>query len=112
MTLTEEKKDGVLIPGVAGRLDVTTSDELERCLQALIAEGATRLVLDLEKVDYVSSAGLRVLLATLQRLENVNGSLGLPRTQEYVREIVEVAGLDTVFDLYESVEEAVKGTAG
>lgn len=71
-----------------GRLDTTTAPELEAELQL---EGITELVLDFEKLDYVSSAGLRVLLAT-QKVMNRQGSMLISNVNEGIMEIFEITG--------------------
>ena len=73
-----------------GRLDTTTAPELEKLLQESLP-GVRELVLDFEKLDYISSAGLRVLLAA-QKIMTKQGSMKLLHVNESIMEILEVTG--------------------
>ena len=79
-----------LIVALEGRLDTTTAPELESCLQESISD-VKELVMDFEKLDYISSAGLRVLLST-QKVMNQQGSMKLCHVNESIMEILEVTG--------------------
>ncbi|NNE36162.1 MAG: STAS domain-containing protein [Rhodothermales bacterium] len=81
---------------VAGRLDASHSDEALRFLDTLTAP----CVVNLEKVEYISSAGLGALLATQQRLaESHGGGLRLIKLNKHLSEIFRIAGFDQVFDI-------------
>lgn len=88
MTIIKEIKESAMNVALEGRLDTTTAPELEAELQL---EGITELVLDFEKLDYVSSAGLRVLLAT-QKVMNRQGSMLIRNVNEGIMEIFEITG--------------------
>ena len=90
MNISIEKENGVTALKLDGRLDTTTAPELEK---AINAEGAElkSLVLDFKGVDYISSAGLRVLL-TAQKKMNVQGSMELINISEAVMDIFEMTG--------------------
>ena len=75
-----------------------TDEELEEAI-AKIPEGVTSLTLDLSQVDYVSSAGLRVLLATFKQMTAGNGSMKLTNVGENFRDVLENTGLDAAFGL-------------
>jgi anti-sigma B factor antagonist len=87
----EQKKDGkALVLALAGRLDTVTAPELEAALNDALA-GVEELTFDFEKLDYISSAGLRVLLAT-QKTMNRQGSMKVIHANEMILEIFEVTG--------------------
>lgn len=88
MTIIKEIKESAMNVALEGRLDTTTAPELEAELQL---EGITELVLDFEKLDYVSSAGLRVLLAA-QKVMNRQGSMLIRNVNEGIMEIFEITG--------------------
>ena len=90
MNIIIEKENGVTILKVEGRLDTTTAPELEK---AINDEGTDlkNLVLDFKGVDYISSAGLRVLL-TAQKKMNVQGNMELTNVSEAVMDIFEMTG--------------------
>lgn len=83
-------EEGRLTVALEGRLDTTTAPELENCLQESISD-VKELVMDFEKLDYISSAGLRVLLST-QKVMNQQGSMKLCHVNESIMEILEVTG--------------------
>ena len=87
----EQKKDGkALVLALAGRLDTVTAPELEAALNDALA-GVEELTFDFEKLDYISSAGLRVLLAA-QKTMNRQGSMKVIHANEMILEIFEVTG--------------------
>lgn len=90
MNINIEKENGVTTLKIDGRLDTTTAPELEK---AINAEGdeLKNLILDFKGVDYISSAGLRVLL-TAQKKMNVQGSMELIGVSEAVMDIFEMTG--------------------
>lgn len=102
---TELKR--VLLIEVAGRVDSITADELGAALNEAIDNGQNRIVMDLNKVDYMSSAGLRELVSALKRLKNGRGDLRLASLSDRVKEVLELAGLDEIFEIYDTQVEAV-----
>jgi anti-sigma B factor antagonist len=87
----EQKKDGkALVLTLAGRLDTVTAPELETVLKDALA-GVEELTFDFEKLDYISSAGLRVLLSA-QKTMNRQGTMKVIHTNEMIREIFDVTG--------------------
>lgn len=74
-----------------GRMDSATSPEVDVRIKAE-SEGIMELILDLEKVEYISSGGLRVLLACEQEMENRGGSMKVLHVNEYIRDVFELTG--------------------
>jgi len=93
---------------VSGRLDASTAPEAEKVLTESMAAAEPRLVLDLAGVDYVSSAGLRVLLATAKRVKRERGRLVLCGLQEQVREVLEMSGMLPLFTVAADEAAAVE----
>lgn len=91
-----------------GRIDSMSAGHLGEALNSEIASGKTLLVLDLSGVDYMSSAGLRELVNALKKVKRVNGDLRLAQPSRRVREVMEMAGLDTIFLIFETSAEAVE----
>jgi anti-anti-sigma factor len=96
----------VTVVEAAGRIDSSNASELGQALTGVINRGRVHLVLDLAKVDYMSSAGLRELVAALKRLQG-KGDLRLAEPSERVLEVLEIAGLDSIFKIYATPNEAV-----
>lgn len=92
---------------VEGRVDSVTAPELGEALNAQIDGGKKNLVVDLSEVDYMSSAGLRELVSALKRVKPMGGDLRIAAPSERVREVLELAGLDSLFKVYDDQVEAV-----
>ena len=90
MNINIEKTNGVTVIKLDGRLDTTTAPELEKAINDE-GDALTNLVLDFGGVDYISSAGLRVLL-TAQKKMNAQGSMELRNVSEAVMDIFEMTG--------------------
>lgn len=92
---------------VSGRIDSTNANELGEALNAAIDTGRTQIVVDLSDVEYMSSAGLREMVAALKRVKRGIGDVRLANPSERVKEVLELAGLDTIFSVYDTQVEAV-----
>ena len=88
---------GKLTVALEGRLDTVTSPDLEKCLKETLG-GVTELVMDFEKLDYVSSAGLRVLLSAHKRMSG-KGGMKVRNVNEVVQEVFSVTGFDDILDI-------------
>lgn len=97
MTINQELNGSELTLALEGRLDTLTSPQLEEKLNASL-EGVSNLVLDLEKLDYMSSAGLRVLLAVQKRM-NKQGSMKVTHVNPIIMEIFEVTGFSDILTI-------------
>ncbi len=90
MEILKEKNDSTLVLSLAGRLDTVTAPDLEAELDAS-AEDITELVFDFEKLDYISSAGLRVLLGAQKRM-NRQGQMTVKNVNADIKEVFEITG--------------------
>lgn len=97
MTINQTKNGGNLYISLEGRLDTETSPKLESALSGSL-DGVTELTVDLEKLDYISSAGLRVLLVA-QKTMNKQGSMKVVKVQEPIMEIFEVTGFSDILTI-------------
>lgn len=97
MNIQKTVNGGALTVALEGRLDTTTSPKLEEDLRSSIS-GITSLTLDLEKLEYISSAGLRVLLA-MQKIMNKQGQMLLRNVNEAVMEVFEVTGFADILSI-------------
>ena len=98
MELKSEKNGAELKIRLSGELNTLTAPELSNTLEAELP-GIQLLVLDFAECDYVSSAGLRVLLATFKQLKAAGGKMQLANVGENFTEVLENTGLDAVFDI-------------
>ena len=90
LNITKEQRDDALTVSLEGRLDTTTSPDLEKMLKESL-DDVTELILDFENLEYISSAGLRVLLSA-QKTMSRQGEMKLIHVREEVKEIFEVTG--------------------
>lgn len=97
----------VSVVKVSGRVDSSTAPEMEKSLQGLLDSGRTQMVLDLQETDYLSSAGLRVLVAMHKATKKNGGGMCLAQPSARVSEVLDLAGLTPVFAVYPDVVEAV-----
>jgi anti-sigma B factor antagonist len=109
--IRQEEVGDVRVLVLAGRLDTETAADLELALQDLQAAGASRFVIDLAEIGYVSSAGLRVLLALAKQLEGGRGSLRLCALNESVKQVFDVAGFSRLFAIFPDRDAALGAQA-
>ena len=91
-----------------GDLDLSTASELRECLVKVIDQGA-RVVIDLEAVDFLDSAGLGILVGGLKRARTHGGELELVCTSQDVLKPLEITGLDRVFTIHAGRDAALAG---
>ncbi len=97
MTIESKKDAGRLTLAVTGRLDTSTAPGLEEALKESY-DGVTELVFDLQKLEYISSAGLRVLLSS-QKTMNKQGSMKVINAREEIMEIFEITGFTDILNI-------------
>jgi len=97
MNITKAQDGNRLTVSIEGRLDTMTAPELEAFLKDSL-EGVEELVLDCKALDYISSAGLRVLLSTQKRM-NMQGSMKVTGVNETVNEIFEITGFSDILTI-------------
>lgn len=91
-----------------GRLDVASAPMLERKINNLIEEDHYYLLLDFSRIDYLSSAGMRVLLSAAKKLMSKKGNLILFSISEDVNEVIKMAGFDKILRIFSSEKEALQ----
>jgi anti-anti-sigma factor len=108
MDISDSIQGSVLVVSPQGRLDSTSAPEFERQLRAKLAAGHHRVVIDLDALAYVSSAGLRVLLVIAKALKAEGGRMGLCRLKTPIMEVFRISGFDRIFTIVPSLEEAIE----
>jgi len=108
ITITPTIEGNYQIIRLKGRLDSTTSPELEEYLEANDFSKHRGVVFEMTELDYISSAGLRVLLNASKTFKKENISFLLCGIQAHVLEVFEISGFDTFLDIYPSLEEVWK----
>ncbi len=108
MEIIGKKIDSVSIISLGGRLDANASGELEQKLNALVEADEVRLVVSLEKLDYISSSGLRVLLASLKSVRKREGDIKLACMKPSIKEVFDIAGFSQLFSVYDLEDVAIQ----
>jgi len=104
----EPLTDLVEIITVEGYLDAHTFEQLDNVMLDLFSRGRVRLVVDLEKVDYISSAGAGVFIGNIGKAQDKGGNIVLLKPSENVKEVFELLGLTQIFTLVNTQDEALR----
>jgi anti-sigma B factor antagonist len=107
LDVTVRKVDGTAVVAVAGEIDVYTSPLLQERLVEVLRDGSSSIVLDLSAVTFLDSTGLGVLITGLKRCRSADGDLVLVTAQPNVLKVLEITGLNDVFQVHDSVEDAL-----
>jgi anti-sigma B factor antagonist len=108
MEILEEQHDGINVFKIKGRLDSKTSTEFEEKIIEASKGGAKNMIFDFKDLEYISSAGLRVILKATKEIKKISGLIVLCSMQDYVREVFEIAGFDTFLTIEETFDDALK----
>ena len=103
-----EEIDHRVLLRLDGRVDAASAPLLEKKIRQLVDEKHNELLLDFSRVDYLSSAGMRVLLFFAKKLSQEKGSFALFSLSEEVKEVLKMAGLDKVLKIFSSEKEALQ----
>lgn len=107
MEIKQTKKNNVKVLQMIGRLDAVTAPDLELQLIPLIKQYRQKIVIDFSSLEYISSAGLRVLLLAMKTSKKMAGELILCSLQDHIREIFDIAGFLPIFTIRENLEESL-----
>lgn len=107
MGINIEWKDEVLVAKADGRIDGTNSSKFQKELETAVDTNARVVVLDLEHVSYISSAGLRVILLTAKSLQKKDAKFAVCSLSAQIREVFEISGFDKIISVQASQAEAV-----
>jgi anti-sigma B factor antagonist len=107
--IVEKKLDNVNLLSLSGRLDAYSATEVEKKLDSLIESGQNRLVVNLEKLEYISSSGLRVFLSALKKTKKQQGDIKLACMKPFIKEVFDIAGFSQLFNIFDTQEAAVSG---
>lgn len=107
MDIQEESRDGIAIVAPQGRIDCNTSAGLERKLLALLEPASRGIVIDFTGVDYISSAGLRVVLVLAKRLRGGSGALVLCQLNDLIQDVFKMSGFNKVIAIVATRADAL-----
>ena len=103
VTLT--KNNGTDIISLDGELNIETTATFEKKFPEIVSNN---IILDMSKLKYISSAGLRSLVILYEKVNKVNGKIILARANSLVKEIIEVSGFEVLFRIFNTLDEATK----
>jgi anti-anti-sigma factor len=106
MQISTRTSNDIHIVGITGSLDSGTAPEAQKSLDSVVAS-AKKVALDFSQLDYISSAGLRVLLGAAKQLRAKGGSLGMFGLNQSVREVFEISGFASILPVYPSEADAL-----
>ena len=104
--LVEEKGD-IIVMRVKGRLDAASSPQLEKSLNSIVEGGHFKIVLNFADVEYLSSAGMRLMLAISKKLQHLEGKVVACNVSDEVMEVIKMAGFNQVIEFYPNEQESL-----
>lgn len=107
LTLATHEEQGAIVLEVGGEVDVYTAPKMREQIVDLVSAGRNHLIVDMEKVEFLDSTGLGVLVGGLKRVRAQDGTLQVVCTQERILKIFRITGLTKVFPIHASVPDAL-----
>jgi anti-anti-sigma factor len=108
MEITHDKEGENLIIKIKGRLDAATAPVADKTIKEMMEEDCRRMLFNLNNLVYLSSGGLRVILGVAKDIKRKGGKLVLCSLHQYVKEIFEVSGMDSLIPIEDTVEAGIK----
>lgn len=107
MNISFEKLGGILLIALEGKISSVNAAQAEADIMAQIAKGESDLLVDMTSLDYISSAGLRVVLLVAKKLKQSGGVLALYGMQPQIREVFDISGFLTILTVTDTREQAL-----
>jgi len=107
MEIQKKEEGDITLLELIGNLDTNTAPVAEKAVNEAIDLGVMKLLFDLSKTGFVSSAGLRVFLVATKKISAKGGAVKLCAPNEVVKEILEISGFTTIIDVRSSVEQGI-----
>ena len=108
MEIIQKEENGIVSIAIKGRLDADSSAEAESVVKDALKEETNRLLFNLGELEYLSSAGLRVLLSAAKEMRRRDGKIVLCALNEFVKEIFEVSGFQSLIPITDTVESGIE----
>ena len=108
MEITQKEENGIVSIIIKGRLDADSSSEAEKVVKEALEGPTKRVLFNLGALEYLSSAGLRVLLSAAKEMRRREGKIVLCSLNEFVKEIFEVSGFQSLIPIADSVESGLE----
>jgi anti-anti-sigma factor len=108
MELNSGQFEGVKVVSIEGSVDAMTAGQVQGYFDDLLEKGERRIILDLSKVDFMSSAGLRVIMTVSKNLRQEGGELRLAAAQPSVEKMLKISGFTTILKSFSSLDAALE----
>ena len=108
MELTHVKEGENLVITITGRLDAATAPVADDAIKKIMEEDCRRVLFNLNDLEYLSSGGLRVILGVAKQLKRNGGKLALCSHNQFIKEIFEVSGFDSLIPVQDTVESGIE----
>ena len=109
MQIKTSKIDQAVVLEITGRMDVIAAMEYEKAIMACLQRGDRQFVVDLDTLEYISSAGLRSLLTTAKKIKEAKGTANFCNVKGVVQEVFAMSGFDAILPIFKSVKDALPG---
>ena len=107
LTVQGEMKSGILIANTAGRVDGANAREFQDALETLLKDNVSAMILDLENLSYISSAGLRVILLISKQLQGKGARFGVCALSGAISEVFQISGFDKIIPTHAAQSDAL-----
>ena len=107
MEVNSQKIESVVVFSIKGRSDASNASKLETACDKLIERNETKILLDCSQLDYISSAGLRVLLKLAKYLKKVSGKIAVAHPNEDVQQMFDISGFTELFQSFDNVVDGL-----
>ncbi len=109
LSIETDNTQSVSVMSVKGRIDSETAPELDNALSKLLRSNRNKIVLNLQRVDFLSSAGLRAMVKALKDAQSSGGDVRLASVSEPIETVLRTVGMMQMFKMYPSDQEAAAG---
>jgi anti-sigma B factor antagonist len=109
MEVTVKEVNEVSVLSFEGNLDTNTAPQAQELIDQLIDGGSSRILINFDALNYISSAGLRVLLATAKKLKATSGDLKICGLNQTVQEVFDISGFSSILSVVATEEDALAG---
>ncbi len=107
MDIQKRIEGDIAVLSLQGRLDLTSASSLKEISKEVLAANAKKMILNMDKVDFINSSGLGALVSILKEVRNSQGSMRLTNLAPYVKEIFDITQLTNIFEIYQDEKQAI-----
>jgi anti-anti-sigma factor len=108
MEINTRVENEIYIVDIVGNLDTNTAPDAENELTKLMDQGVKKIVINFDKLDLITSAGLRVFLAASKRIKSEEGDIRICNLNETVQEVFDISGFSTILNVFGSLEQTLE----